>query len=131
MLRTFLSVLKRETERSGELDVVARRRYARRNVDRCVAVVGDKMYPVEDWSLGGVKIQGDGRLFTDEQQIDLTMKFKLRDEVIDIPHRGRVVRKTKENIAFEFLPLPVKMRGLFQQVVDDYVTRQFADSQMA
>lgn len=131
MLRTFLSVLKRETERDDHLDAMARRRYARRNVDRCVAVVGDKMYPVEDWSLGGVKIQGDGRMFTEDQQINLTMKFKLRDEVIDIAHRGRVVRKGKDNIAFEFLPLPAKLRGLFQQVVDDYVTRQFAESQMA
>src|SRR5262245_1658319 len=129
MLRTFISVLKRETERGSHTDVMARRRYARRNVDRCVAMVGDQMYPVDDWSLGGVKIQGDGRMFTDDQQINLTMKFKLRDEVIDIPHRGRVVRKTKESIAFEFTPLPAKLRGLFQQVVDDYVTRQFADSQ--
>ena len=107
----------------------ARRKFARRDCDRCVTVINGKTYPVENWSLGGVLLNADEREFSTEEEIDLTLKFKLRDDVIDIPHAARVIRKTRNKIAFEFKPLTQQIRSNFQNVVDDYVASQFAASQ--
>lgn len=129
MIRTFLSVLKWESD--NPTADAARRRHPRRENDRCVSMIGSKMYPVEDWSFGGMKIVGDGRIFSNDQELPVTLKFKLRGDVIDVNHRARVVRRTPDAIAFEFLPLPQGTRTRFQQVIDDAVSRQFAESQMA
>jgi len=125
---TFLSTLKKQPDND---QFTTRRRYSRRNCDRCVGVIDGKTYPVENWSMGGLKIAGDERLFSPDQEIDVTLKFKLRNEILDIPHRARVVRKAKNRVAFEFLPLSQKIRSGFQKVVDDYVAQKFADSQTA
>lgn len=107
----------------------ARRRYTRRDVDRCVTVINGKTYPVENWSLGGVCITSDEREFGVDDEHDITIKFKLRDDIMDVPHAGRVVRKGNNKVAFEFRPLTRDTRGRFQNVVDDYVASQFAASQ--
>ena len=109
--------------------VAARRRYTRRDVDRCVTVINGKTYPVENWSLGGVCITSDEREFGVNDDHEMVIKFKLRDEIVDVPHGGRVVRKGNNKVAFEFRPLTRDTRGRFQNVVDDYVASQFAASQ--
>jgi len=124
----FLSSLKRHSDND---QMPTRRRYSRRNCDRCVSVIGGTTYPVENWSMGGLKITGDDRMFSTDQELDITIKFRLRNEILDVPHKARIVRKAKNRIAFEFLPLSQKIRNNFQQVVDDYVARKFADSQSA
>ena len=109
----------------------ARRRYTRRECDRCVTEINGQIYPVENWSLGGFMINADNRLFSANQDIEMTMKFKLRDQIMDIHHKAHVVRKAKNKVAFEFEPVSQKTRSKFQSVVDDYVTSQFAGSQAA
>lgn len=109
----------------------ARRRYARRSCDKCVTMIDNKIYPVVDWSVGGVQISCDERVYGIGQEIDLALKFRLRDDVIDIPHKGRVVRKSTSRVALEFLPQTKEIRDRFQNIVDDYVSREFADSQLA
>lgn len=108
-----------------------RRRYSRRHCDQCVANIAGTMYPVQDWSLGGVLMNGDGRMFTNGQEYEITLKFKLRDEVLDVIHTAKVIRRNRNKIAFQFLPLNTKIRKGFQHVVDDYVAQRFADSQKA
>lgn len=108
-----------------------RRRFSRRDCDKCVTVIGGKTYPVENWSLGGLLIHGDSRPFGIDNEIGVTMKFKLRDDIIDVPHKARVVRKSQDKVAFEFLPLTDQIHRSFQNVVDDHVAAQFADSQHA
>ena len=106
-----------------------RRRHPRRKSDRCVAVICGQTFPVEDWSPGGLQIAADDRLFSMGQDIDFTVKFKLRNTILDVNHRGRVVRKTNQKVAFEFEALPQAIRRAFQQVIDDQVAREFANSQ--
>lgn len=131
MLRNFISVLKNQIQADKAEDKMeVRRNYLRRRTDRCVSVIAGKMYPVLDWSMGGMKITGDGRLFRTHDEVDFTIKFKLREDIIDVPHKARVVRRTQDSVAFEFLPLNMNIRKSFQQVVDDYVSRRFAESQM-
>lgn len=109
--------------------MVTKRRHARRETDKCVAMINGKMYPVENWSMGGVLVNTDSRPFAVDNEIDLVLKFKLRDKMMDIPHRARVVRKDKDAVAFEFLTLNEQIKNNFQNVIDDFVAGQFADSQ--
>ena len=107
----------------------ARRKYTRRDCDHCVTVINGKTYPVENWSLGGVLIHSDERQFGLNDEIAMTMRFKLREDILDVPHAAQVIRKAHDKVAFQFKPLTQKIRGNFQNVVDDFVASQFADSQ--
>jgi hypothetical protein len=115
----------------GENEKVnSKRRFERRDCDHCVSVIEDKTYPVENWSQGGLMIYGDTRPFAVNGELEVTLKFKLRDEVLDVRHRAKVIRKSMDHIAFEFLPLTRQIKKGFQSVVDDYLAAQFAESQL-
>lgn len=126
MFSNFLASLRSVT--SNDIDET-RRRSPRRGSDRCVAMVCGQTFPVENWSFGGVLISADERLFGTGQDIDITLKFKLRNTIIDVSHRGHVVRKSNGKVALEFEPLEKTIRRGFQQVIDDAVASEFATSQ--
>ena len=128
MFGTFFSSL--SADNSNE-EFAARRKYARRETDKCVSVIGGRSYPVVNWSLGGLMIQADERLFGVDDELNVILKFKLSQKIVDVPHRAKVVRKSRNKIAFEFRPLTQQIRNNFQNVVDDYVASQFAESQSA
>lgn len=109
--------------------VASKRRHPRRETDKCVIMINGKMYPVINWSIGGVLVETDSRPFGVDNEIDLVLKFKLREKMVDIPHKARVVRKSKNTVAFEFLPINAQIKTNFQNVIDDFVAGQFADSQ--
>ncbi len=122
MLQNFLSVLRAQTSNDK---TPSRRRHPRRECDRCVAVIHGQTFPVQDWSLGGVQISGDERLFSVGRDIDVTLKFKLRGNIIDVPVAASIVRKGNARISMAFQPLTQNIRRSFQQVIDDYVAREF------
>lgn len=126
MLHTLLSSLKAGTSNDRDL---TKRRHPRRDVDRCVVIIHGQTFPVENWSLGGLLLDADERLFGLEQDLDITVKFKLRNTILDINHKASVVRKSNGKVALQFEPLPQTIGRQFQQVVDDYVAGQFAHSQ--
>lgn len=126
MLQTLLSALKANTSNDAK---ATRRRNPRREVDRCVAVVHGQTFPIENWSLGGVLLSADERLFSIGREIDLTLKFKLRNTIIDVPVKSHIVRKTRSRVALQFEPLTLTIRRTFQQVIDDHAAREFANSQ--
>lgn len=126
MFKKLMEQLKSDTSN----DVVDTRRSApRRDVDMCVAVIEGKTYPVENWSMSGVQFDADERLFAVDQVTAITLKFKLRNTIQSVSHRGRVVRKTNGRIALHFEQLSLAARQDFQRVVDDYVAKEFASSQ--
>jgi hypothetical protein len=127
MFGTLFSNLRTESKDS---DGSTRRRHSRRNCDKCVSVINGKTYPVENWSMGGLLVYGDSRPFGVDNEIDVIMKFKLSNNVMNVPHRARVIRKSQDRVAFEFLPLTKQIRNSFQNVVDDFVAAEFADSQL-
>ncbi|MCF8496089.1 MAG: PilZ domain-containing protein [Alphaproteobacteria bacterium] len=126
MFAALLSTLRGQTGNDG---ISTRRRYTRHKNTKCVTLIGGKPYPVEDWSLGGVLVNADGRMFGVDNELDVTMKFKLRDEVMDIPQRARVVRKSHGKVAFEFMPLSNTARSNFQRVIDDVIASGFSGGQ--
>lgn len=107
-----------------------RRRFSRRSCDSSVVIINGQIYPVENWSMGGVAINGDTRSFGVNTSVDMMIKFKLSDHVVDLKHTARVIRKNAHRVAFEFEPLNSKVRKGFQTVIDDYVSSRFAESQL-
>lgn len=108
-----------------------KRRHSRREADRCVVIINNNVYPVQNWSMGGTLIRADERLFGMNDEVAVTLKFKLGETIKDISQLAQVVRKSRGRIAFQFPPLSQKSRRTFQQVINDYVTGEFADSYMA
>lgn len=127
MFSTFLAGLRANTSNDAS---ETQRRYPRRANDRCVIVVHGQIFPVENWSFGGVQLNADERLFGMGQTIDLTLKFKLRNTIVDVAHRANVVRKSNGKVALEFEPLSKTIQRGFQQVIDDAVASEFAISQI-
>ncbi len=109
--------------------VHSKRRQPRRYEDRCVVVVNGQMHPVENWSKCGLLMTADERLYGKGQDCTFTLKFKLRDEMIEIDHKASVARKAPNKVALEFLPLSKTAQSGFQKVVDDFVAQRFAESQ--
>ncbi len=107
------------------------RQHSRRADDRCVSIINGQMFPVENWSSGGMLIVADDRMFAMEQDCVFTLKFKLQGEIMEIDHKAKIVRKAPGKIALQFLPLTKKAKQGFQKVVDDFVSQRFADSQTA
>lgn len=117
---------------SNDLDMETRRKSPRRSADNCISVINGKAYPVHNWSDGGMLVHADDRMFSLSAPVEVTMKFRLSGKIMDIPHRGRIVRKMRDRLAIQFEPLTKDIANKFKQVVDDYVTREFAESaQMA
>ena len=125
----FASLLEAVKTQPQNDQITTKRRHPRRESDKCVVVINGKVHPVENWSMGGVLVHADSRPFGVDNEIDLLLKFKLREKMLDIPHRARVVRKSKDTVAFEFLPINEQIKNNFQNVIDDFVSGQFADSQ--
>ncbi len=112
-----------------EITYQNKRAYARRTADRCISEVDGQNYPVQDWSMGGLRVFGDFRTYALGQQLPVTMKFKLRDQIVAIQHMGTIVRKTADTIGMQFAPLTKDIRTNLQQVVDDFNANEFAESQ--
>lgn len=111
-------------------DYDRRRASQRRRADACVGMIDGRPYPVENWSEGGVLLAADDRLFSMEEELEVTLKFKLSDRIMDVSSEARIVRKTRGRIGLQFQPLARDISRKFRQVVDDYVTREFVDSQV-
>lgn len=106
------------------------RQTPRRSDDRCVGVVNGQMHPVENWSNGGMLIIADERLFSIGQECVFTLKFKLRDDIMEVDHKATVIRKAPGKIALQFKQIPQPVQTSFQKVVDDYVAQRFVESQI-
>lgn len=132
MFGKFFSSSKTDNEDAPEKNQDhARRKHPRRSSDSCVSVIGGKVYPVENWSYGGLLVRADDRLFGVNEEMDITVKFKLRDDVLDIPHKAKIVRKAPNKIALQFTPVSKKIQNAFDRVIDDFVAKSFVDSQLA
>lgn len=125
----FASLISKKATEISNDEIISKRRFIRRKEDKCVTIIDGTPYPVENWSLGGVLLQADSRVFSIGQQNDVTLKFKLRDRLVDIPHRATVVRKSRDTVALQFDPLTKQTKTTMQNIIGEFVTKNFADSQ--
>lgn len=110
----------------------ARRKHVRRNGMRADVVVGNTTYGVRDWSQGGVffDVAPDARLVVGDK-VNVTLRFRLPHETVNIQQMARVVRAANHGIAAEFTPLSPEARRKFDRVIDGYHTQSFLESQVA
>ena len=127
-LMTALGLSKTHGDDGG--DFFSRRSHPRRTSDQCIGMIEGKAHPILDWSPGGVRIFADPRPLSVGQELPITLKFHLQDEVIQVNHPGHVVRKGRDSVSVQFLPLDQDVRRKFQQVIDDFNAREFAGSQV-
>lgn len=127
MFKKHVSTLDREESAASSH---VNRQTPRRSDDRCVVVVNGQMHPVDNWSNGGMLLTADERLFSIGQDCVFTIKFKLREDIIEVDHKATVIRKAPGKIALQFDELPQPVQTNFQRVVDDYVSQRFVESQI-
>lgn len=131
MLYKLLSVLgfsDDPADSKGE-DHASKRQSPRRRNDKCVGLVDGKTVPVVDWSTGGVRIFGDPRAVAIGQEMEIVLKFQLNQNITSVAHRGKVVRKMRDTVALQFLPLTAEVRQAFRHIIDNYNAMEFASSQ--
>lgn len=125
----FNKVVSHSKEQDQDAPTHSKRRHARRNDDCCVVVVNGQMHPVENWSAGGLLMTADERLYALGQDCSFTLKFKLREEIVEIDHKAKITRKAPNKVGIQFSPLNKAVQTGFQKVVDDFVSQRFAESQ--
>ena len=126
MLPTILDTLRINASNDDQHNL---RSDPRREVDSCVAVIDGKIFPVKNWSNGGALLSGLEHTIGENDEKEITLKFKLSDRVMDITHKAKVLRKAHDKFAMKFAPLTKDVEKNFKLVVDDYVTQEFAGSQ--
>lgn len=114
---------------SGD-DFSSRRSYPRRTSDQCISMIDGKAHPVLDWSPGGVRLFADTRPLAIGQELPVVLKFHLQDEVVQVEHPAHIIRKGRDSVSLQFLPLTKDIRRTFQHVIDDFNAREFASSQI-
>lgn len=107
----------------------SRRLHPRRGCDQCIGFINGKAHPVLDWSPGGLRVFADTRSLTIGEEMDVEMKFHLRDQLVNVKHKAKLVRKSNESAAFQFMPITAEIKRIFQNVIDDFNAREFAGSQ--
>ena len=96
---------------------------------RSVCMIESKNYPIVDWSMDGVQIVADPRMFSQNQKLEIILKFKLHHSILEIPCKGIIVRKANDRLGVKFESFDKNIRQLFLKVVDDYFANEFAESQ--
>ncbi len=127
MLNNILQTLKLQTSND---DTDTRRKHERREADSCVGIVDGVSYPVHNWSKGGILITGDDRQFGVDEVKTVTLRFKLADRIVEVLHKGQILRKSRDKVVIKFAPLTQNIERQFNHIVDDYMTQQFANSQI-
>ncbi len=95
-------------------------RAERRTVDVSICEIDGTVYPVTNWSASGVLLSGDDRLFAKGEKVEMKLRFRLSDRIVEIPHTGTIARKGKGMFALHFDPLPDQAREQFTAIVADY-----------
>lgn len=128
MLQRLMSALGLKDDGSNGDNTISRRVYPRRTADRCISMIDGLMMPVVDWSQGGVRVFGDARTVAVGQEMNITLKFKLKNDLVDVQHRGQVVRKGTDNFSLKFLPMSQEIKRQLQHVIDEATSSEMMPS---
>jgi hypothetical protein len=95
-------------------------------------MVGNQVYGIRDWGLGGVSFEPapDARL-TVGDKIQVVLKFRFLHDTIIVQQPAQIVRTARRGIAAVFAPLPAETRRQFDRVLDSLHTESFLESQAA
>lgn len=110
-----------------------RRKFPRYTGVHAEVVLGDRIYRVQDWSMGGLSFEtsADDKIGMGDTG-KVTLKFHFPHDTISIQHPVRIVREMKNGLAAEFVP-PIStedIRRQFEQVLDSLHAQNFLESQV-
>ena len=71
----------------------------------------------------------DSRTVVIGDEVDVTLKFQMQNQLVDINHRAHIVRKGRDSFAVQFLPLTADIRATFNHIIDNFNAADFAASQ--
>lgn len=108
-----------------------RRRQVRRTGERAVIVVGNKSYVVRDWSPAGIYFDADPGVFRNGETFRFTLKFKLDNQTVEIPHEADVLRIEPTGVAAQLRPYGAEIRRKFDRVVENLMAEEFSNSYVA
>ncbi len=108
----------------------SRRAYPRRTSDQCIGFINGKAHPVLDWSIGGVRVFADSRPVAIGDEMSVEMKFHMRNQIVNVKHIAKVVRKSNDSVSLQFVSLPADIQKTFQTVIDDFNVREFAGAEV-
>lgn len=111
-------------------DQDTRRTHQRHNGGTCVAIIDDVTYQISNWSKGGIMIMGDDRPFGVYDVKNVIIRFKLDDKAVDIDLKAHVLRKGRDKLVLEFSPLSQNAERQFNFIMDDFMAREFMQSQV-
>lgn len=131
MLQNIMTAigLKNSVSDDGTDGFSSRRQYPRRGCDQCVGFLNGRAHPVLDWSPGGLRMFADPRPIQLGEEMEVELKFHLREQLVNVKHMAKVIRKSNESVSFQFMPISNDIRKTFQTVIDDFNAREFAGSQ--
>ena len=121
------SATRRAGQPANAVNQTSRRRYERRENDLCLARINGQTFPVYDWSFGGLQVQADSRTFPMGHVHDVILSVKTADSIWDIHHTATVVRRTAEQVAFQFDPLPGHVRLQMESVLRKLQQNRFSE----
>ena len=116
----FSTLMRHMKAHVGNDTADAMKRADRRTVDVSICEIDGTVYPVTNWSASGILLAGDERLFAKGESVDIKLRFRLSDRILEIPHTATVARKLKGGVALHFDPLPDEASRNFSAVIDDY-----------
>lgn len=98
-----------------------RRRFPRRANDICMVNVDGHPFPVLDWSQCGILFEGDTRIFTPDQMVNMILRFKIGNEIEDVKVTGKVVRTNSKFVATTFNDVQETTLKSFDKVIQSSV----------
>lgn len=97
-----------------------RRQHERMTEGCCVAVLDGRMVPVENWSLGGMLVQADDRLYKKGQNVELMLRFYTGTRIVNIPAGAIVARKVPSRLGLQFKDLSDHAYTQIKNVLHSY-----------
>ena len=128
MITKLLSLL--ELSKDSKAD--SRRRYTRHICSSAEAMLGERIYNIRDWSMGGLCV--DSALQSQLQpgdQVPVILKFRFTEDTITVRQMARIVRADTNDIAAEFVQVEPSTRRQFERVLDNIHAQSFLTSQIA
>lgn len=127
MIRSFISKMRNAQDKPK-----TSRTFVRHESAECLADIYGQVFAVLNWSFGGMVIDADDDLFTENQEIPFTLGFNLTKEKLLLRHKGTVTRNENNQAAVKFSdPLPHEFKRGLERVAEDAHNRKMKNTPLA
>jgi len=132
-LKTFFGYDNVGENAEYNLSADTRRKYVRYPGVQADVKVGDAVYNVRDWSLGGVSFNTvEDSAWEEGDKVNVVMTFRFPHEIITIEQKANVVRTGAWNgTAVSWGALKPEIRRELSRVIDNMHAQDFLESQIA